>query len=411
MGKGKRKRRKKLRSFLGGKEPQARVSKDGMLQIDISDVASTQRFTKPKPSAQILKQKNFSATDKKPNPRQRRQPSRKTESRGKIILSPLDSNQDHAKNLSPETSFASLGSEKTMASLDEYITKVSAGKYEKGKGGPAKRKNQSRSLRQSPVKSGLKSKGGSSFHNLKGSSKTVKNIPKRTDRFKYNSKRTFIDRNKKSQNGTSSASHSLSHNRKILVKGTKGSRWAGKVSKYSKPASGHPKSKSQKETPKRHTKGSGSSGKHQSVTLVGGPKSIRPKSKTKKTHKKKTPTYYMTSLYKAYLMKNKTDYFTQLFQEHYYLITQNISKYRDRIPTPSMMEIESKMITLPKRPGYEGKAIPAILVISITRLDKKTLIFDLDETLVHCNEFPHGSDICIEVVLPQGQKIKVFHLY
>jgi len=38
-------------------------------------------------------------------------------------------------------------------------------------------------------------------------------------------------------------------------------------------------------------------------------------------------------------------------------------------------------------------------------LDKKTLIFDLDETLVHCNEATGNSDVILPIMLPNGLKI------
>lgn len=38
---------------------------------------------------------------------------------------------------------------------------------------------------------------------------------------------------------------------------------------------------------------------------------------------------------------------------------------------------------------------------------RKTLIFDLDETLIHCNENQEvPSDVSVEVVFPTGEKIK-----
>ena len=35
-------------------------------------------------------------------------------------------------------------------------------------------------------------------------------------------------------------------------------------------------------------------------------------------------------------------------------------------------------------------------------LNLKTIIFDLDETLVHCNEFTIGCDVVLPVTLPDG---------
>lgn len=40
--------------------------------------------------------------------------------------------------------------------------------------------------------------------------------------------------------------------------------------------------------------------------------------------------------------------------------------------------------------------------------DKKTLIFDLDETLIHCNDNPNvPSDVIVQIVFPTGELIEV----
>lgn len=36
---------------------------------------------------------------------------------------------------------------------------------------------------------------------------------------------------------------------------------------------------------------------------------------------------------------------------------------------------------------------------------KKTLIFDLDETLIHCNESPATSDVTLPIRFPTGDVI------
>jgi CTD small phosphatase-like protein 2 len=39
-------------------------------------------------------------------------------------------------------------------------------------------------------------------------------------------------------------------------------------------------------------------------------------------------------------------------------------------------------------------------------LDKKTLVFDLDETLIHCNENPNiPSDVSLQIPFPNGEVI------
>jgi len=50
--------------------------------------------------------------------------------------------------------------------------------------------------------------------------------------------------------------------------------------------------------------------------------------------------------------------------------------------------IRSKMLYLPKRQGYENK---------------KTVIFDLDETLVHCCGGPNQGEVPISISFPSGE--------
>lgn len=41
-------------------------------------------------------------------------------------------------------------------------------------------------------------------------------------------------------------------------------------------------------------------------------------------------------------------------------------------------------------------------------LDKKTLVFDLDETLIHCNESANvPSDVVLPIKFPSGEVIEV----
>ena len=41
---------------------------------------------------------------------------------------------------------------------------------------------------------------------------------------------------------------------------------------------------------------------------------------------------------------------------------------------------------------------------------KYTIAFDLDETLIHCNESPENSDIVLPIKFPSGQTIEVFKM-
>lgn len=62
---------------------------------------------------------------------------------------------------------------------------------------------------------------------------------------------------------------------------------------------------------------------------------------------------------------------------------------------PSANIIEKKILKLPKRIGYESK--------NIWNLDKKTIVFDLDETLIHCNETDEEpTDVVLPIEFPTG---------
>ena len=41
-------------------------------------------------------------------------------------------------------------------------------------------------------------------------------------------------------------------------------------------------------------------------------------------------------------------------------------------------------------------------------IDRKTLVFDLDETLIHCNEKCTNADVVLPIKFPSGEIIEVF---
>jgi hypothetical protein len=53
-----------------------------------------------------------------------------------------------------------------------------------------------------------------------------------------------------------------------------------------------------------------------------------------------------------------------------------------------------------------------VYIFYYINLDKKTLIFDLDETLIHCNEsLDLPSDVILPIKFPHGEIIEVILLY
>ena len=52
-----------------------------------------------------------------------------------------------------------------------------------------------------------------------------------------------------------------------------------------------------------------------------------------------------------------------------------------------------------------------IIKVYLCYEDKKTLVFDLDETLVHCNDSAdYESDITLPVIFPTGESVNVIKL-
>lgn len=66
--------------------------------------------------------------------------------------------------------------------------------------------------------------------------------------------------------------------------------------------------------------------------------------------------------------------------------------YTAKLSTVSLTELNSKIVNLPKKPGYEHK---------------KTLVLDLDETLVHCVKNKEEAQQTINVTFASGQEVQV----
>jgi len=95
-----------------------------------------------------------------------------------------------------------------------------------------------------------------------------------------------------------------------------------------------------------------------------------------------TPTYYMTNI-QRYVAGPDTDdeYFEKVYKEHFLQTFQavNFCRYLKNVDP---MDLDQKKVYLPRREGYK---------------DKKTIVFDLDETLIHCNE---NTSMPCDVILP-----------
>lgn len=81
----------------------------------------------------------------------------------------------------------------------------------------------------------------------------------------------------------------------------------------------------------------------------------------------------------------------RIYREHLFQ-TFNALKCVRSLPPPNPTQLKQKRVTLTKRPGYTNK---------------KTIIFDLDETLVHCNDDLNSSDVVLPVRFPTGELISV----
>ena len=81
----------------------------------------------------------------------------------------------------------------------------------------------------------------------------------------------------------------------------------------------------------------------------------------------------------------------EIYNEHLFQTFQGL-KIVKSLPPVDLEQLKEKRISVPRRPGYEGK---------------KTVIFDLDETLVHCceNIEEANPDITVSVVFPNGEII------
>jgi len=102
-------------------------------------------------------------------------------------------------------------------------------------------------------------------------------------------------------------------------------------------------------------------------------------------------TYYSTSLEKHHKNWNENDYFCQIYKEHFIQSFQALTFCKYLRPVDPKV-LAQKKVFLPKKASHK---------------DKKSIIFDLDETLIHCNESTDiPSDVVLPIRFPHGEVIE-----
>lgn len=102
-------------------------------------------------------------------------------------------------------------------------------------------------------------------------------------------------------------------------------------------------------------------------------------------------TYYMSNLEKYLRRHDDRDYFCQIYKEHLQQSFQSMKFCRYMKQTDPKV-LAKKKVYLTKKEVYRNK---------------KTLIFDLDETLIHCNDSPiKRSDVKLPIKFPHGETIE-----
>jgi len=101
--------------------------------------------------------------------------------------------------------------------------------------------------------------------------------------------------------------------------------------------------------------------------------------------------YYMTGLEKAHRHSGEVDYFTQIYREHFVQSYQALSFCKMLRPFDPAV-IAQKRTNLPRRESHK---------------DRKTLVFDMDETLIHCNESADmPADVILPITFPNGEVVE-----
>lgn len=123
------------------------------------------------------------------------------------------------------------------------------------------------------------------------------------------------------------------------------------------------------------------------------PYTFSPKSNTlstkgiSETSKSQDISSYVTSIKRQKSSKNSEN----LYKEHLFNTFQAL-KFVRKLPPVDLVQLQQKKVKIPRKPGFE---------------QKKTVVFDLDETLVHCVDESNGSpDITLDVNFPTGEIIQ-----
>jgi len=102
--------------------------------------------------------------------------------------------------------------------------------------------------------------------------------------------------------------------------------------------------------------------------------------------------YYMTNMEKAHRWNGEPDYFVQVYREHF-LQTYQALTFCKMLKAADLSVINQKKVNLPKKEAHNKH--------------KKTLVFDMDETLIHCNESTDmPADVVLPIIFPNGEVVQ-----
>ncbi|CAD8045533.1 unnamed protein product [Paramecium sonneborni] len=129
-----------------------------------------------------------------------------------------------------------------------------------------------------------------------------------------------------------------------------------------------------------------SSKNNQNISPFKQAKSLSPKNRILSTSRRNV--YYVSTMIEA--MNGAYDSLSQLYRDHA-LQTYNSISFCLNQTVPSDSIIEKKLVNLPQR----------------NTKFRKTVVFDLDETLIHCNENQNiKSEVCIPITFPSGDTVQ-----
>lgn len=111
------------------------------------------------------------------------------------------------------------------------------------------------------------------------------------------------------------------------------------------------------------------------------------------------PNYYMKSLEYYFVMK-KNDYFAEIYKKHFQQ-THNSMKFIKLLDRKKAEKfVRENKLNLKKSPFYLSK------ILKFYSLEKKTVVLDLDETLVHCSQNNIG-DHKLKIAVGKDQFLEV----